>query len=473
MKLKVLSLVMRVPEADFFVKVAKYLSKYDLQMEFVAGHESAEDVFEKANIKFYSLHKRVKQIDSPEEVISSEKTRILQDKFKIDNIRSVYMREKLNLRRFNEDEMLRKTMNYLEAMDNIIEKCSPDVIIQETGDFIAPISLFYAARSRNLNHIFIEPAMFPKRSTFVFNSLYADIPSDISKSPCSDEESDFVNNYLRSYLDDKAVLMPAKDKPFFKDMSLRSFLNKSNFKKLGRKLYNKYILRKSEEYNAIAWHCLHHFLRAFRRKLLNRLYITKLPDSPYIYFPLHVPLDLQLTTRCTKYLDQLYLIEYISRCIPFGYSLLIKEHPASIGAYSYSGIKNILNRYSHVKIVHPKTNSYHIIDNSKCIITINSKVGVEAILQQKLVITLGPTFYRNKGLTIDVYDLKDLSESINNGLACERLDANSVRKFLTTVYRWSWKGELFENSAKNIKAFSESLIESAKEINDYCNSEIF
>lgn len=463
MKLKVLLLVMRVPEAEFFVKVAKYLNNYDLQMEYVAGHESAEDTFEKANIGFYSLHKHVRQIESPKEIISLEKINILQNKFKIDNIRSVYMREKLNLRRFNEDKMLRKTMNYLQAMDDIIEECGPDVIIQETGDFIAPISLFYAARSRNLNHIFIEPAMFPKRSTFLFNSLYADIPSDISKSPCSDEDLAFANEYLNSYLDDKAVLMPAKDKPFFKDMSLRSFLNISNFKKLGMKLYRKYVLRKSEEYNAIAWHCLYHLLRAFRRKLLDRLYITELPDNPYIYFPLHVPLDLQLTTRCTKYLDQLYLVEYISRSIPFGYSLLIKEHPASIGSYSYSGIKNILNRYSHVKIVHPKTNSYYIIDNSRCVITINSKVGVEAILQQKPVITLGPTFYRDRGLTIDICDLKDLPSSINKALACEKLDAKDIRQFLAVVYKWSWKGELFENSEENIKAFSESLIEAVKE----------
>lgn len=453
---------MRVPEADFLVKIAKQLEKNDLQMEFVAAHESAGDVFGNAQVKFYDLHKHIRKLNQSTKKTSLDEIHSIQDKFKISNLRSIYMREKLNLHRLDEDDMLRKTINYLQAMDKIIEESCPDIIIQETGDFIAPVCLYYAARSRDIDHIFIEPAMFPKRSTFVFNGIYADIPSDISKSPCSDEGLDFADKYLDNYLNNKAVLMPVKDKVFFKDMSLRSFLNISNFKKLGVKLYNKYILRKSEEYNAIAWHCYYHFLRAFRRKRLNRLYITELPKEPYIYFPLHVPLDLQLTTRCTKYLDQLYLIEYICRCIPLGYSLVIKEHPASIGSYSYSGIKSILNLYKHFNIVHPKTNSYDIINNSKCVITINSKVGVEAALQRKSVITLGPTFYRNKGLTVDVSDLTDLPEALNKSLAGNNIDTNLIREFLARVYRWSWKGELFDSSPENIKVFSESLVEAIK-----------
>lgn len=217
MKLKILSLVMRIPEAEFFAMAAKYSSAYDLQMEFVAGHESACDIFRKSGTKYYNIHEKVRQVNNMMD-ISLKDIKDIQKKFKIDNIRSLYMREKLHHRQLNEDKMLKKVLVYLKIMDEILEESEPDVVVQETGNFVAPISLYYAARAKNINHIFIEPAMFPKRSTFVLNNFYADIPSEISKSSSSEGELNFANRYMRDYLDNKAVRIPIKDEIFFKDM---------------------------------------------------------------------------------------------------------------------------------------------------------------------------------------------------------------------------------------------------------------
>lgn len=464
MKLKILSLVMRVPEAEFFAMAARYLSAYDLQMEFVAGHESACDIFRKSGIKCYDIHEKARQLNNVTDICLKD-VRDIQNKFKIDNVRNLYMREKLHLRRLNEDKMLKKALVYLKIMDEILEESAPDVVLQETGDFVAPISLYYAARAKNINHIFIEPAMLPKRIAFVLDGLYADIPSEILKSSSSDIELDSADRYMQNYLNNKTVRIPTKDEVFFKDMGLRKILNVNNCRKLSRKLFHKYIVRKSEEYNAIGWHCIWHLVRAVRRKLLSRFYITKLPKRPCVYFPLHVLLDFQLTTRCPEYLDQLSLVEYLSGCLPYGYSLLIKEHPASIGTHSYLRIRKILKYNKHVHIVHPRINSYDIIKNSECIITINSKVGVEAIVQQKPVITLGPTFYRGKGLTIDVDHLKCLPKAINKALGSGKLDTEEIKRFLAKVYKWSWPGELFDNSPENVEQFSKSLLAFIKESN--------
>jgi hypothetical protein len=457
MKLKILSLIMRIQEAEFLVLIAKHLETYDVQMEFVAGHESACDVFRKSGLKYYNIHEMSRQTGNITGC-SSKHIKDIQNKFKIDNIRDLYMREKLHLRQLNEDKMLQKTLVYLKIMDEIVEECNPDIVVQETGDFVAPICLYYAAKARNVNHIFIEPAMFPKRIAFVLNSLYADIPPEIMKSQSSEVELNLANEYMQKYIDNKTVRIPVKDKIFFKDMSFRKIVTANNFRRLSRKLFHKYIARESEEYNAIGWHCMWHIIRVIRRKLLNRFYIAELPDKPYIYFPLHVLLDLQLTTRCPEYLDQLALVEYISRCLPYGYSLLIKEHPASIGAYSYRRIKKILDQGNHVQIVHPGMNSYDIVENSECVITINSKVGVEAIVQQKPVVTLGPAFYRDKGLTIDVNNLRCLPKAIRKALDSGKLDPKKVGEFLAKVHKWSWPGELFDNSSENIEQFSESLL---------------
>ena len=78
MKLKILSLVMRIPEAEFFTKVARYLNAYDIEMEFVAGHESACDVFKKEGVRYYNIYEKVKKPKNN----SDANARVL--KFKVD-----------------------------------------------------------------------------------------------------------------------------------------------------------------------------------------------------------------------------------------------------------------------------------------------------------------------------------------------------------------------------------------------------
>lgn len=458
MAMKILVLVMRVPEAVFFAGVAKCLGEHGWQMEFIAGHESACDVFEKNGLKYYNIHERARKAATDYAPGADvEKEREAQRRFKIGNIRDIYLREKLHFGRYNEQKMLKKTLVYLQVADRILAESKPDVIVQETGDFVAPHCLYLAARAKNIPHVFIEPGMFPNTMVFALNSYFAGIPSEIVSARCSDEELSFAAKFMQDYRESKPTRVPTKDRVFFKDMSLRTVVSLSNFGKLTRKLFHKYVAGKSEEYDAIARHCMSHLSRVFCRKLLSRFYVTELPDQPFFYYPLHVPLDLQLTTRCREYLDQLSLIEYISTCIPSGYVLLTKEHPASIGGYGYTRIKSLLKRNTHVRLAHPSLNSYDIIERSRAVITINSKVGIEAVIQQKPVIVLGPTFYRGRGLTIDVGPLKDLPEAVRRALVSEKLDGEMVRDFLASVYKWSWPGELFDDSPENIEVFSDSL----------------
>ena len=458
MPLKVLSLVMRIPEADFFAEVAECLSTRGVQMEFVTGHEAACEVFERKGLKYYNIHQRVRAVGNNSVLYADSKdVTDIQKRFDTDNIRNIYLREKLHFGRFNEQRMLNKTLAYLNVMDEILNKSKPDAIVQETGDFVAPNCLYHVARARNIRHIFIEPGMFPNRIVFTLDSFFANIPSDLISALRSEEELSFADSFMQNYHKNRPTRVPTKDRTFIKDMNCRDVICFSNLKKLTRKLFHKYITRKSEEYNAIGHHCMSHVLRVFHRKRLNHFYINKLPEEPFLYYPLHVPLDLQLTTRCREYLDQLSLIDYLATCVPYSYLLLVKEHPASVGNYNSGRIRSILKRHPHVRLVHPFVNSYDIIERSQSVITINSKVGIEAVVQQKPVIVLGPTFYRGRDLTIDVEALKDLPEAIRQALKSEKLDEKKVRDFLALVYKWSWPGELFDSAPENIKAFSDSL----------------
>jgi hypothetical protein len=444
---------MRIPEAVFLSEMAGRLADRGCRMEFVIGHEAAGDILRGKGFKCHSIHERLKQIGedefSPEDI---------QKEFGIYNLRSVYMREMLTFCRFDEGKMLRKSVCYLKIMAGILGEGKPDAVVQELGDFIAPLTLYYAARAANINHVAIEPALLHGRVIFTLNDLYTDVPLDVMDSSSSDEELDFAKRYLGNYHAEKSVVIPHKDRKFFKGMGLFDILNLTNIKKLARKLSHKYFLDKHEEYNAIGWYTMWHLKRTFRKKLLNRHYIKELPDEPYVYYPFHVPLDFQLTTRCPQYLDQLYIVDYISRKLPYGHLLLVKEHPASVGAYSYSRIKEI-SRLGNVRIMNPAMNSYDIINRAQCVVTVNSKVGAEAIMQRRPVVTLGVSFYRGKGLTVDVDEVSQLPRAIEEASKMHPLEEEKVVEFLAKVYRWSRPGELFLSTSDNVEKYSDSLMQ--------------
>jgi len=256
------------------------------------------------------------------------------------------------------------------------------------------------------------------------------------------------------------VIAPEKDLHHFKDATLSKLINKDNVKKLIKKIKNKYFKSLDEEYNAIGNYVWRFTKMYLNRRLIGKFYTDINPGDKYIYYPFHVPLDFQLTVRSNQYLDQISLIQYIAKTLPYGVKLYIKEHPAAIGAYNYKEISKLLIN-ENVKLIHPLVNSYDLINKSKCVITINSKVGVEALFQNKKVIVLGEAFYRGHGLTIDVNDVTELSTILRDHVIIssdKKPPDNELMNFFDKVYRVSYPGELYVNNEDNINNFSRSLM---------------
>ena len=73
------------------------------------------------------------------------------------------------------------------------------------------------------------------------------------------------------------------------------------------------------------WYALYHFIKLYRRKILNLYYSEPKPGEKYIYFPFHVPLDVQLTVRCPEFFAQESVVEQIAKAVPPDYMLYIKR----------------------------------------------------------------------------------------------------------------------------------------------------
>ena len=143
------------------------------------------------------------------------------------------------------------------------------------------------------------------------------------------------------------------------------------------------------------------------RKLKLSYPFTPLPDD-YIFFPFQIPSDQQIRvhSRWIKTMD-----DFMNLIISFAAkypdkNFVIKEHPSfkqSI-AGKYPPRKNILFANGN--------STEELIKNARLVITLNSTVGIEALLFGKPVITLADACYNVDGLVRHANNIKKLNEFI-------------------------------------------------------------
>jgi hypothetical protein len=167
-----------------------------------------------------------------------------------------------------------------------------------------------------------------------------------------------------------------------------------------------------------------------------------------------------LTVRSPQYLDQLSLVDQLLRLTPAGFDVVVKEHPAMIGACDALRLIEMSRRHPQLKILAPTTNNYEAIKAAGLVVSINSKSGVEALLLGKPVIVLGDAFYSSCALARRVGSYADLKSAIPELLlGYQAPTEDALIDYLSRVWAHSSSGELYVADPGNIREFCDSLIE--------------
>ena len=447
--------ILTLPEVEFLSQIAKRLISNGYKVGFILFHEAGRARLTEMGIPFFNMH----------ELRAGVKNRSLEEydldniklEYGIENFRYLYIHELLGYNRSEESELLRKVIDYLQILNTIFTENNVKCVIQEMGGFSSNQCVYYAARKKNIDHVFYEPSSFSKRIVFNLNSYYSNMPSDSTDISIDNGTKKEVEEYLANYLKEMSLVIPFKDEHSFKDMTIRKIFNTTNVKKLYRKMSHKYISKQREEYSEIGWVVKYSFIKLIRRMLLNKHYERADLSAKYIYYPLHVPHDVQLTSRSRPYYFQEGLIEYLCREIPYGYKLYIKEHPASIGGHQYGLMKTLLKQYQNLSLIHPETNSFKLIQNAALVVTVNSKVGFEAIMQRKKVVVVGDAFYKKNGVTFDLENISEVGKVIHQAIQSEPPSADKISDFLQKIYKWSYPCELFYMENDNMERSYDSF----------------
>jgi len=122
------------------------------------------------------------------------------------------------------------------------------------------------------------------------------------------------------------------------------------------------------------------------RRLKNIISNQNIPQSPFVFYPLQLEPEASLMIRSIEFNHQGALIHQISKSLPMGVFLAVKEHITTIGNRE-KGFYKWVSSFPNVYLVDPQENIKPWIERSSAVITISSTAGFEAAVLGKPVIS--------------------------------------------------------------------------------------
>ncbi len=177
-------------------------------------------------------------------------------------------------------------------------------------------------------------------------------------------------------------------------------------------------------------------------------------DSDYVFYPLQYYRESRVLVRAPAFYKQSWLVEYLSRSVPFDHELFVKDHPKQLGAQPKSEVDAIVR---HSKALDPRCSMGPILENASAVVVLNNTVGYEALLNKKPVVALGEAFYTDSRFTHAVEDINDLPRALNEALDEGGPTDEELVEFVHGLIEGSFDGEWGDDSKKNIEALSTSI----------------
>lgn len=441
-------------QTRFWLPVGLQLRAWGHEAAFLSFDDRSSEMLQAAGLRVYSGN------DAPQLPASgSAEEAQLFDRFGIDHLNHWLAHERYAFNTFDTAAMRRRLATTLLAADQACTDWSrggPAVMVQELGGFLSVIGSFFAARHHGMPNWFIEPSFFRGRMFFLRDS-FAAMRIDLGRDPADDQAA--VDRYLDDTLRSGAIVVPLKDRHQY-TTARKKIVNWRNARRLVEKLADKHLHGKRQDFGHIGSHVAVHGRMLLNSHRLRDRYTPLESVGRYIYYPLHVPGDMALTLRSPHLLDQLALIDYLCRSIPHGHRLVIKEHPAMVGAVDAKRLIDLLQRHDNLALLPPTTNNYKVLAGADAVVSVNSKSGAEAGLVGKPVLVLGDAFYADAPFTTPVSRTQDIPALLAQVLSPDHQVPPSadVRRYFAQVWHHTHPGELYVPDAANIETFTRSML---------------
>lgn len=255
------------------------------------------------------------------------------------------------------------------------------------------IKYYYLLGSKISNYFYLSSSLNAQTERLSMNSF--------SRKQTSKLVFDIIEqNQVPQYASDPTMLI---SKPL-----IQSFKNLLGYtkEKLSRK--NKYLNARMPFKRAILNKLNRYF--AYSQLLKFSKNLEDLKDLKYIYFPLHLHPETATLIWGRWIHNQIEIIKLLSRVLPDGYHILVKEHKVAAGRrplYFYKEIASLPKTY----FINMEENSHEVIRKSAAVATISGTAGFESLCHKKNLLLFGDIDY---GILPNVIKSTDLSRLRSN-----------------------------------------------------------
>jgi Capsule polysaccharide biosynthesis protein len=437
-------------ESDFYGRVGQQLERRGHEVSHLTYSRRAASVLRNRGLDAHCLPDLMRSVQLPRPWTELEADVVAR--YPITSLRDVYGTDPPFRRGDAAELCAERTVRQFAAMEALFERLGPEIVVPEVGNESIRTIAHLVGTARGATTLFLMYTLFDEPLRLYAGTMDAPIVPPDELRPLTDTEDAELDDFIARY--------KARNQPIRKYRTVP--LGGDRIRAAARHFAVRAVWDRDNIYlTPASW--LARDLRAkVRTRTARRLYSSGLPDGRFVYFPLQVTDDYKILRLRPHCVDQESLIKQVLRELPEDVELVIKEHPMWIGRTSPAMLRD-LARHPRIRLVDPYTSSLELIQRSAGIATISSTVGLEALLYERSVLTLGQPFYSGYGVTLDA-DGADGIEALVTELLDFRPDRELVRRFLGAAKRHCYPGApvLVDTSDDNADRLAGTLDRAAR-----------
>jgi hypothetical protein len=403
---------------------AKKLEEYGHTVHFLSPRPS-DDVAENLSGEFISL------ADSTQSRLPTLKQ--LEREYKIPSIPHLYFTE-MNYFALSRSQAIDRTRRFAQLLTRMFETTNIDYVYQGRGGEIHRLLAHYFVQENGGANIWGEFSPFDNRVAFSsrLNGTW-DSYETVPDEDISSAKRKTVDEYIESFRSQQKVYTHGnetgttsrsiKDAVAGAVSSIKTVVTGTTPNNIRR-----YSARK---------------VRTAVNEKINRRTVPTVAESKemcenntFLFFPLQYPIESRLTVFSPEFFDQAHIIDYISRILPEGVKLFVKQHPNHPGQQSPAWTRQ-REQNTQVEFLHPSFNAHKTIEHAEGVVVTNNTVGFEALFHTTPLVVLGRAFYEDVPAARHVSELSELpgelSQAVNNSVE-ERAVRSSIHSLREATY---------------------------------------
>ncbi|MGE4268141.1 MAG: hypothetical protein AB7F25_11955 [Deferribacterales bacterium] len=178
--------------------------------------------------------------------------------------------------------------------------------------------------------------------------------------------------------------------------------------------------------------------RAVNMKMSGFYAMQTVPESDYVYMPLHISPEASLDVLGGLWQNQLELVRNVARSLPHGMVVAVREHPAGVGRRHYSFFRET-RKLPNVVNISPFADGMELIMNAKAVVSVSGSACYEAAFAGVGSVVFSDVFFSELPTVFRCRSTEELKYILAEAISV-RHDEQALAEFLADITANSYEG---------------------------------